>query len=310
MRAALFVILISATAYAQPPNANAHARRGVALYNLGKFDEAIVAFEDAYTLFQSDALLFNLAQAHRQLGHCELALGYYKRFMAGEPSPALAAQVEVLLPKLEAACKTKFERPAGPVATPEVAAAPPPQVTVAATTTPEIDEPPTIEETALPRFRVTAAVTGGSVISNKSAPIAGVKAGLATPIPWLPASEIGVTVATATLFRAEGDRGAAISSLAVSARFNTDQTWARLTIGGDVGATYISSLDTSSGVIPGTRRAGLWAPLLRAEAGAERAIKGAFAVRVALAAAITPRSGPMLESMTQIDLCVGLRYER
>jgi len=313
MRAALVTILVlAAGAHAQPPNANAHARRGVALYNLGKYDDAIRAFEDAYTLFQSDALLFNLAQAHRQLGHCEIALGYYKRFMAGTPAPTLAAQVETLLPKLEAACRTKDERPAGPVATPEAApAAPAP--TVATTSTFVPDEEPAIEATAapaLPRIRATAALTAGSVMSNRSAPIAGVKASLATPLPWLPVLEVGVTAATARLFRAEADRQAGVSSVAVSVRLGIEQSWARLTIGADAGTTYISSLDTSSGVIPGVRRAGLWVPLVRAEAGAERSIRGAFAVRVAIAAGISPRSGPMLDSMTQVDLVVGVRYER
>src|SRR5512138_1504443 len=77
-------------------DADEHARRGVALYNLGKYEAAIEEFEQAYTLFQSDALLFNLAQAHRQLQHCERALSYYQRFLEGNPSPTLATQVESL----------------------------------------------------------------------------------------------------------------------------------------------------------------------------------------------------------------------
>jgi Tetratricopeptide repeat len=311
VRAAIVIAMISATAYAQPtPNANAHARRGVALYNLGKYAEAIIAFEDAYKLFQSDALLFNLAQAHRQLGHCEDALFYYKKFLGGTPSPALAAQVEALVPKLEAACRTKFERPAGPVSPPEAAVAtaePEP----AAEAAPVIQAtPPPVEETPLPRLRAVAGFVAGTVMSNRSAPTAGVKASLTTPIPWLPASEIGVVASAARLFRDERDRMANLTTVGVAARLSSEQPWARLTIGGDVGGAYISSLDSSSGVIPGVRRAGLWVPFVRAEVGVERTVAASLAVRVAVAASASPRSGPMLESMTEVDLCVGVRYER
>ncbi|HLL22303.1 MAG TPA: tetratricopeptide repeat protein [Kofleriaceae bacterium] len=311
LRAALVSILLTVTAYAQSPDAKAHARRGVALYNLAKYEEAIAAFEQAYTLFQSDALLFNLAQAHRQLGHCEIAVGYYKRFMAGSPAPTLAAQVETLLPKLETACRAKDERPAGPVSTHEPAAPPSPAVATAAPSDGaderEVDAAPTPTP---PRIRAFAGVTAGSVISNKTAPIAGIKAAIATPLPWYEAADIGVAVTTARLFRTVAMRQAVISSVALAARLHVEQPWARLTIGGELGALHISSLDTSSGVVPGVGRAGLWALVARGEAGAERVLTGGVALRVAVAAALTPRSGAMLAAMTEIDLVVSVRYER
>jgi hypothetical protein len=91
--------------------ADAHARRGVALYDLGKYEAAILEFERAYTLVQSDALLFNLGQAHRKLDHCEQALHYYRRFLGGDPGAKRADDVRRLVPDLEAACAVKLERP-------------------------------------------------------------------------------------------------------------------------------------------------------------------------------------------------------
>ena len=301
MRAAAVIVAVLAThAFADTRSeADAYARRGVALYNLGKYEEAIVEFENAYTLVQSDALLFNLAQSHRQLNHCELALQYYKRFMAGTPSPALAAQVDALLPKLEAACRTKLERPTGPAPEAELPPAPepappPPEVVV--------DEPT--------RLRAIGAITGGTVISNKTAPTAGVEVALATPLPWIRGAEVGVLAGAAKLWRNEGERDTSLTHVAASVQLSTEQSWARLTLGAAIGAVHISSLDTSSGVVPGVRRAGLWMPLARAEVGAEHSIADAFALRVAVAIGVSPRSGPMLESMTQVGLLVGVRYER
>ncbi|HET9990991.1 MAG TPA: tetratricopeptide repeat protein, partial [Kofleriaceae bacterium] len=84
MRATLLLVALASTAHADSRgDADAHARRGVALYNLGKYEEAIGEFEDAYKAFQSDALLFNLAQAHRKLEHCERALTYYHQYLSG-----------------------------------------------------------------------------------------------------------------------------------------------------------------------------------------------------------------------------------
>lgn len=304
MRAAVVVIVILAARAAASPVADAHARRGVALYNLGKYEQAIEEFERAYTLVQTDALLFNLAQAHRQLDHCEQALQYYKRFMAGSPAPALAAQVETLLPKLEAACRTKLEQPMG--ATPA-----PPQPEVAAVPEPE---EPAIEEAVVveqpPRLRVDGALTAGTVISNKTAPTTGVAAGIAMPLPRWPSTEVGAVVGMARLWRAEDDRQATITDVGAIARFASQQSWARLSIGGALGATHISSLDTASGVVPGMRRAGLWIPSARAEAAVERDIADAFAVRVAFVVGASPRSGPMLEAMAQVGLHVGVRYVR
>jgi hypothetical protein len=311
MRAAAVIALVLATrAFADSQSeADAHARRGVALYNLAKYEEAVIEFENAYTLVQSDALLFNLAQSHRQLNHCELALQYYKRFMAGTPSPALAKQVDALLPKLEAACRTKLERPTGPAPEHDPPPAPEPAATPPAPAPGPVPEvPATVDEPK--RLSATAAVTGGTVISNKTAPTAGVEIALATPLPWIRGVEIGGVAGAARLWRSDGDRDTQLSHVAATLSIASRQPWARLTLGVAFGGVHISSLDTSSGVVPGVRRSGLWMPLARAEAGAEHDIADAFALRIGLAIGVSPRSGPMLESMTQVGVLVGVRYQR
>lgn len=284
------------------PEADAHARRGVALYNLGKYEESIAAFEAAYTLFQSDALLFNLAQAHRQLDHCELAVTYYKRFMAGTPAPALAEQVQVLLPRLEAACRTKFERPAGPV----VAAA-----TETGPAAPEADVTAAVEpaSAAEPNVRASVGLTAGTVISNKTAPTAGVKAIVTTPVALL-RGEIGVALGAGHLWRSMTDHDATLAQLAATVRWGRGFDWGRLTIAGELGAAYFSSLDTSSGVVPGLSRGGQWTPLVRGELGGEHDLGAAIALRIAVAVGLSPRTGTLLDSVGQLDLVVGVRYAR
>ena len=67
----------------------------------------------------------------------ERALAYYHQFLTGSPTPALARQVEKLLPELEAACRTRDARPDGPVTQvapePHPGAAEPPEIDRAAT---------------------------------------------------------------------------------------------------------------------------------------------------------------------------------
>lgn len=292
--------------------ADEQARRGVALYNLGKFEEAIVAFEQAYTLFPSDALLFNLAQAHRQLDHCALALQYYRRFMDGAPAPALVAQVEKLLPKLEAACRTKDERPNGPVIDPAVVVKPAqPDAEVPDPGEPSPPEDSIDEEPAMePRFYATAGLTAGSVIAGGTAPTAGVKGTLSSPLAFLRGGELGAAIGVGRMWRGDADHDATLASVAATIRFHSELDWGRLTIGGEVGGAYFSSLDTSSGVVPGLSRAGVWVPHARVELGGEHAVGSSLALRVALALGACPRVGPMLSAVGQLDFLLGLRYSR
>jgi tetratricopeptide (TPR) repeat protein len=303
MRITIALALLPVVASAEPrQDADAHARRGVALYNLGKFEDAIGEFERAYELFQSDALLFNLAQAHRKLDHCDRALHYYNEFLAGRPAPALAAQVEELMPKLEAACRTKDEPPTAPAA-----AAPTPEPMRTAAVTPEVPEapPPPVVET--PTFAVTASGTVGGVISNGTAPATGVRAAVTFPVSGV---AIGGAVGVGELWRGADDQNAMTAQVVARVQYRASIGWARWTAAGELGAAYYSLLANSSGVVPGIGLAGQWAPLARGELGAEHDVAPSWAVTAALAIGASPRVGALDAAIGTVDLVVGVRYER
>src|SRR5256885_9088413 len=77
------------------------ARKGSSLYDLGKYAEALENFETAYQRKAVPALLFNIAQCHRQLGHLEQAARVYKSYLRTDPPEASARQARELLAKVE-----------------------------------------------------------------------------------------------------------------------------------------------------------------------------------------------------------------
>jgi tetratricopeptide (TPR) repeat protein len=71
-------------------------------YDLGRFEEALKGFSDAYALKDLPGFLFNIAQCHRNLGNYERAKFFYNRYLDLSPKrPKNAAQVEALLAKVE-----------------------------------------------------------------------------------------------------------------------------------------------------------------------------------------------------------------
>ncbi|HEY3448282.1 MAG TPA: tetratricopeptide repeat protein [Myxococcales bacterium] len=56
-------------------------------YELGRFEDASIAYTSAYELCGLPALLFNLAQTHRQLKHYERAAFFYGRYLELQPPP-------------------------------------------------------------------------------------------------------------------------------------------------------------------------------------------------------------------------------
>jgi tetratricopeptide (TPR) repeat protein len=134
LRAAVLGALVVATgtpALASPPepassatpaeNRN-HAKRlfevGQAHYDLGEYDEAIGAFREAYEISSAPALLYNIAQAHRLKGDCPRALQVYRHFVRLDPSSPHRASADGHVADLEAQC----ERKAAPAASPPTVA--------------------------------------------------------------------------------------------------------------------------------------------------------------------------------------------
>jgi tetratricopeptide (TPR) repeat protein len=112
--------------------ARAAFQRGEKAFNLGKFDEALKGYEEAYEAKPLPALLFNIAQCHRNLGDAERAVFFYRRFLALDPETPNRAMVEQLIVEQQ---KVLEERAASATPTPAPAvtsAAPAPAASVSA----------------------------------------------------------------------------------------------------------------------------------------------------------------------------------
>ena len=84
---------------ADPPGsptaaARAHAKQGLALYDLKRFQEAFNEFEQAYLIEQDPALLYDMAQCQRKLGNNEEALHFYRTYLRRVPKGPSAVEAE------------------------------------------------------------------------------------------------------------------------------------------------------------------------------------------------------------------------
>ena len=117
MKRALAAIVLSAVALTSAAasaddsvEAKTHFNRGVKLYNLGHFQEAIPEFEKAYDLDPAPILLFNIAQSHRQNGNKERALFFYRRYLEQEPNADKRADVEQRMKELAQSLQQENEQ--------------------------------------------------------------------------------------------------------------------------------------------------------------------------------------------------------
>ena len=85
-------------------------------YELGKFEEAISGYSKAYELSDAPALLFNLAQCHRQLKQYERAAFFYGRYLSLQPPPIDNEEVaKGLLKEMEEAAAKEAQANTAPV---------------------------------------------------------------------------------------------------------------------------------------------------------------------------------------------------
>lgn len=151
-----------------PANAETDAQRamrrfeqGTTAYNLGHFREAIEHFEAAYEAHDAPAFIFNLAQAHRQLGQCERAGFFYRRFLEMQPEMTNREEVRGFIQDMDR-CAAEARPP--PVSIPAPPPLPPP----------EPPPPPTVEivvDRDDPFFSATVE-TGLALVSFGSLPTA------------------------------------------------------------------------------------------------------------------------------------------
>lgn len=77
-------------------------QEGVTAYRQARYQEAITAFEAAYTAKPSGVIFFNLAQCHEKLGQLEQALTAYRRYLEEEPLAEDRTTVLTAIANLEA----------------------------------------------------------------------------------------------------------------------------------------------------------------------------------------------------------------
>ncbi len=111
MRPSLLAATLAASVLVTAPSARADepvphkakrlATAGRSLHEQGEYGKAIIAFQEAYVLAPSPALLFNLAQAYRLDGNCEDAAYMYRRFLAQAPRNEARDISRAQLPAME-----------------------------------------------------------------------------------------------------------------------------------------------------------------------------------------------------------------
>jgi tetratricopeptide (TPR) repeat protein len=101
----LLLCLAPAIAMAEPkPDeaARSHYENGKRLATAGKYAEAYSEFEAGYSATPRPAFLFNMAEAARGMGDVPKARAAYERFLAAEPSGAVADTARRRLAELPA----------------------------------------------------------------------------------------------------------------------------------------------------------------------------------------------------------------
>jgi tetratricopeptide (TPR) repeat protein len=132
---------------AQADSADATARAkalyeaGVRQYNLGEFEKALDDFKAAYELRPDPALLFNIGQSHRVLGHTQAAIFAYRAYLRELPDASNRDEVERLRAELERE-QARHNVEASPAPEAASSPAPPPVAAPAVAETPAAAEKP------------------------------------------------------------------------------------------------------------------------------------------------------------------------
>jgi tetratricopeptide (TPR) repeat protein len=149
--------------------AKARFAEGKAAYDLGHFDDALAAFEAAYTAKPLPGFLFNLGQCHFGLGHYERAVFFYERYLELLPSAPNKELVDQLI--AEAKAKDAETRAAAS--------------TAARPTMPTTPPPPPAPDEGTPWLLIGGAAGAVAVVA------AGVIAAVILTQPQPPASTLG-----------------------------------------------------------------------------------------------------------------------
>lgn len=97
-------LLFATTAFADPAEraAKRHFDRATKFFNLGKFDEALDEYTQAYEAKPIPDFLFNIGQCHRNLNNYDAAIFSFKKYLKLAPDAENRDQVEEYIADLEA----------------------------------------------------------------------------------------------------------------------------------------------------------------------------------------------------------------
>jgi tetratricopeptide (TPR) repeat protein len=90
--------------------AREHYGVGLRAFDLGKYDEAISEFEEAYRYKDAPGLLYNIAQAYRLSNRSEEALRYYRTYLERKPDAPNRAEAESKIDRLAAILEERKAR--------------------------------------------------------------------------------------------------------------------------------------------------------------------------------------------------------
>lgn len=74
---------------------------GKRLYNLGKFQEALVEFEKAYDLYRAPEFLFNIGQCYRNLKNYEKSIFIFESYLREKPNTDKRALIEEFIAEMK-----------------------------------------------------------------------------------------------------------------------------------------------------------------------------------------------------------------
>jgi tetratricopeptide (TPR) repeat protein len=108
--AALFAAAPAGADDADTRAAKKHFQKGQKLFDLGRFDDALVEYEAAYQRKPLPGFLYNIAQCHRNLGNLKQAIFGFRNYLRQVPAAANRDAVLELIDELEAEQREREER--------------------------------------------------------------------------------------------------------------------------------------------------------------------------------------------------------
>lgn len=181
----------------EPATAQArqHYLKAQKAYDLGRWDDAIAEYEEAYSLRSDPTFLYNMAQAYRRKGDAQRAMDLFKNYLVKVPDSPQRADIEERIRSLkkqleaeQAAKRTIEPGPGGTSVSAPAPVAPPPPVAPIPTApapaddaaTPSVQAAPTVipaEPAPAPSAPVATLAASAPMQENRSLRITGMVVG-------------------------------------------------------------------------------------------------------------------------------------